>query len=319
MILLLLGSLCVSFLFTGIESGLFALNRVRLRHHARLNERNAARLERLLQKPEHLLLTVSVVTAVANATALVVLVRLLKEPFGLAGYPLAFLLAVPIWVVGLGMIPRAVFRRFPFRTLIRFARLLGFAAVLLSPLLFLVEHFFRPLFRGRLERATSASALREEIRFHIRQSEEAGHFTATERGLFNRILDFRDIHIGEIMIPWSNVVSIDLSTPLPEVVATARRTDFDRLPVLHNGEPVGLLRIFDPLLDPAATGKSVADYMRHLVRCRPDDSVLKVVRQLRAARVSLAVVCNENDMPVGISTIEELISHILAGRLSVKY
>ena len=63
----------ISFLFSGIEAGLLALNPVRLRHRAKSGDHGARRLQKMLKQPERLLITVLLVTNAADIIALIIL------------------------------------------------------------------------------------------------------------------------------------------------------------------------------------------------------------------------------------------------------
>src|SRR5881396_3269899 len=86
----------VSFLFAGIEAGLLSLDQVRLRHQVKLRNRSAMLLDRLLKKPERLLVTILLVTNFADISALLLLTRLLVSRFGTPGFALTILIGLPI-------------------------------------------------------------------------------------------------------------------------------------------------------------------------------------------------------------------------------
>ena len=60
----------VSFIFSGVEAGILSVNRVRLKHHLKLGDRAARKLNRLLARPDRMLITVIVVTNLMNIFAL---------------------------------------------------------------------------------------------------------------------------------------------------------------------------------------------------------------------------------------------------------
>src|SRR5205823_2167138 len=82
----------------GIDAGLTSIDPVRLRSHVKLNRPAAVRLDRLLQKPERLLVTVLLVTNLADILALLLLTRLLVIKFGAAGFALSAIIALPIYL-----------------------------------------------------------------------------------------------------------------------------------------------------------------------------------------------------------------------------
>jgi len=76
----------VSFVFAGIEAGLLSIDPVRLRHHVKQNRPAAVRLNRLLNRPERLLVTVLLVTNLADILALLLLTRRLVWILGSADF-----------------------------------------------------------------------------------------------------------------------------------------------------------------------------------------------------------------------------------------
>src|SRR6266568_214423 len=108
---------------------------VRLRYHVKLNRPAAVRLDRLLKTPERLLVTVLLVTNFADILALLLLTRLLVSRFGTPGFALTILIGLPIYLFVLGVLPKSLFRRFPFRALSPLAGLLEIVMAALWPIL----------------------------------------------------------------------------------------------------------------------------------------------------------------------------------------
>src|SRR3984893_13687551 len=96
----------VSFLFAGIEAGLLSVDPVRLRHHVKQGNPSALRLERLTKRPERLLITVLLVTNMADICGLLLLTKLLVLWFGYAGFFWAIVIALPIYLFVLSVLPK---------------------------------------------------------------------------------------------------------------------------------------------------------------------------------------------------------------------
>lgn len=65
-LIVLVFSIALSFMFSGMESGVLALNRLRIRHLMREGNRRAAVLNNYLENPEDFLWTILVGNTVAN-------------------------------------------------------------------------------------------------------------------------------------------------------------------------------------------------------------------------------------------------------------
>src|ERR1700687_3134873 len=96
----------VSFLFNGIEAGLMSIDPIRLRHHVKQNTPAAIRLNHLLKRPERLLVTILLVTNFADILGLLLLTRRFIQAFGSAGFFAAVLVAVPLYLFVLAVLPK---------------------------------------------------------------------------------------------------------------------------------------------------------------------------------------------------------------------
>ena len=132
----ILGAWAVSFLFAGIEAGLLSVDPVRLRHHVKRRTPGAARLDRLLKHPERLLVTVLLVTNMANILGLLLADEIACRIVWLRAVFLSLVpLALPIYLFVLGVLPKSLFRRFPFRALAALGGVLEGASIVLWPFL----------------------------------------------------------------------------------------------------------------------------------------------------------------------------------------
>ena len=125
----------VSFFFAGIEAGLLSIDPVRLRSHVKKRNTAALRLEQLMKHPERLLITVLLITNMADILGLLLLTKLLVASLGTPGYLVSGVIALPIYLFVLSVLPKALFRRFPFRAMVALAGLLNVISIILWPIL----------------------------------------------------------------------------------------------------------------------------------------------------------------------------------------
>jgi Mg2+/Co2+ transporter CorB len=109
--------LLVSFVFSGIEAGILSVNRVRLKHRVKLRDRAALILELLLERPERILVTVLVVTNLMNIFAITLAASELIARFGTRGYWITLIAFLPVYLLGVELLPKSLFRKFPYRAL----------------------------------------------------------------------------------------------------------------------------------------------------------------------------------------------------------
>lgn len=309
--LLIFACWLVSFLFAGIEAGLLSVDPIRLRYQVNQKKPSALRLSRLSTRPERLLITVLLITNMADILALLLLTRFFVNRFGTIGFFISALLALPIYLFVLGVFPKSLFRRFPFRALAALGGVLETASMALWPLLEIGERLGKQFLQPRAAENARLFAAREELKQIAVQSEREGALTSAERAMIHNVVDFRNVKARDVMLPLAKSITVRQGTPVPEVLKLSRSTDVDRLPVLsQSGDAIGLVNVLDLLFD-YTPGVELAHYTRRIVLAQADEPAYRVIRRLRAARIGLAAIQDERRKLIGIVTGEDLIKRLV--------
>src|ERR1039457_6741520 len=133
--------LCASFLLSGMEAGVFALNRLRVRRLARAGKPSAKLLHGFLEKPENFLWTILVGNTLANFlilgwTLLKLREALLEHRLWIA---VAFAAAVFLFYTLFDLLPKMFFRAHPNQLCLAAAPVFRLVHFVLSPLVAMVE------------------------------------------------------------------------------------------------------------------------------------------------------------------------------------
>lgn len=301
--------LSLSFLLSGIESALLSVSRVRVRHAADEGDARARRLSLLLDDRDALLGAVTVANHVTNLAAFLILAWKLLGVSDLWSYALAFLLSLPVFLVGIEVIPKKLFRRFPFRSLRRLVWLIRIVGV------------FRPLFRSfrlptlREQRTTpSQSAGRDDLARLAENLCEQGQLSPGASALIQRVLQFKSLSTADLMEPLHRGIAVASDVPLGTALILARENQAETLPVLsEDGYFIGILEI-DSLPANAPPDRQVRQHMRALEQVRASDSALRSIQWLRRKGRDVAVVVNDRKEPVGLAHADDLIAPLLRSR-----
>jgi len=231
--------------------------------------------------------------------------------FGYAGFYLALLIALPVYLFVLGVLPKSLFRRFPFRALARMAGVLEFVSMLLWPILELGGRIGR-LILPRRARPGRIFAARDELKQITAQSEREGSITATERAMIHNVVDFRGVRVRDVMVPLAGVVAVQPETSISEAIKLSAAAGVDRLPVITpNGEAMGLINVLDVLLGKNGD-RPLSHYMRRIVMADEEEPAYRIVQRLRAARLGLAAVRDRQRHLRGVVTIEDLVRRLVS-------
>jgi putative hemolysin len=304
----------ISFFFNGIESGLLSIDPVRLRQNVKRRVPAALRLNRLLQHPERLLAIVLLITNAADIVALLLLTSQLFRWSGNAGFLCALVIALPVYLFLLSVLPKSLFRRFPFRALVRLAGMLEFTSILFSPLLELGARLGKLFLPGHAGKRGRLFAAREELKQITSESEREGALTATERAMIHSVVDFRGFKIRDVMVPSAKVAALHSGASTEEALELSASTGLDRLPVVApDGQPAGLVNVLDVLLERDGN-KPLGEYVRRISTTMEDEPTYRVMQQLRGARLGLAAVVDHKNNFRGIVAVEDLVRRLVSAR-----
>src|SRR5437660_6819820 len=113
--LLFAACLVLSFILSGMEAGVFALSRLRIRRQMRAGRRSAKVLHRYLENPENFLWTILVGNTVANFIILGWIIKILHDALGLHHFwfILIFSIIVFLFYGFFDLLPKMFFLIYP--------------------------------------------------------------------------------------------------------------------------------------------------------------------------------------------------------------
>lgn len=310
--LVVLASALASFIFAGIEAGLMSVNRVRLHHFARLRDPAALKLERLLRHPERVLITALIMTNLLNVCAIVLSTLELVRLYGQWGYLICLGAWLPLYIFVLQLLPKALFRRFPFRALAAVASIMRMADLLLSPLVMLGSGLIDLIHPDKKRQEKRLFVARDDVRYFTDDSSQGGEMSAQERAMIHNVLDFRQVSAEELMLPIDRVSTVPAEASVTELLAVSRKDRVDFVPIESaDGRIEGVADIFEVLMEPNAARKNAGVYSRGLLQVAASDPVHQVIRRLRTSRAGLAIVVNSSGRPIGIVNARNLVRRMV--------
>jgi len=297
--------LVISFLFSGTEAGILSLNRVRLRHRLNMNDKAAIKLQRLVSHPERMLVTVLLVTNLTNICTILMVTRSCVLRWGSPwGYVASAAICLPLWQFFLELLPKSLFRRFPYRSLAKLSDMLRVADMVLSPLLVAGTLLLRRARPKPEERKLFAA--REDFKYLTIESERQGTLLPVEREMIQNVMDLGSARARDVMVPIARVRSLPASATVPELLALARETGLERFPLTdHAGNFVALVNVFEVLME-GARKRQVSAYQRRIVTATPVEEAYSIMKKMRAARATLAAVMDGEKGAIGLVGFEDL-------------
>lgn len=302
----------MSFLFSGMEAGLFALSRVRIRQLMRSGNRRAALLHGYLEKPERFLWTILAGNTVANFLLVTLLVTTLygiwplrAGPFWLTLVPALFLLYVL-----LDLLPKMLFRRFPNRLCLFMVRPFSWLTLILIPIVSPLD-WLAKLLAGSERRGGLIFGNREELRALMEGAQNP--LSTEERTLVNRVLSLQKLTVQRVAVPWDQVRRINENAPAGTARALLADSGRSRMPVMSADERsvAGIVTVksllFRPRMDPAET---VRNYMTPALFFDANTRLEEALRQFQRGGHRQAIVVDATHHPVGVVSLTDVLKTI---------
>jgi CBS domain containing-hemolysin-like protein len=294
--------LALSFLFSGMEAGVFALNRLRIRQRMRSGQLSAKLLHG---------------NTVVNFAILGVVVAGLHALLGehRAWFLIAFGVAVFLFYALCDLLPKMLFRLHPNRFCLALARPFRFAHLGMRPLVGLVEWCSRMVLRWTGGKVFTGHLFgnREELRLVMQESAQA--FSSEERAMINRVLDLQNLTVREVATPLAQTATVTADTPVSEVLAKCRDRQLTRLPVweTRDGQQrvagmVGLdTLLYQTGLQP---GQPVAEFVKPAIYLDEDLRLEVALGRLQRSGQRLAIVLSRERREIGILSLQDVLKAV---------
>src|SRR5258706_4871873 len=290
-VLLIDVSVLASAFFAGMETGLISLNRLRLRHQVERKNRRAVVLNGFVENTDRLLGTTLFGTNLSHVVVAVSTSVLAERLFGRhhAVEQIATLTAAALLVILGEIVPKTLFRHYPYRLCILFADALAAMAWLFAPFVAVFGVLMRAISGAELTR--SFFVTREELKSLAKEGEVEGALSSEEREMIHGVFDFPHKTVYDVMVPLARTVTVAPETAVTELYEISKRTGFARFPVRDADKLVGVVNVYELLFDaPAPANAPVKEFIRKSPVVFSTERIDRVLPRLRASRNPISIV-----------------------------
>jgi len=305
-------AMSMSFLFSGMESGLFALSRVRIRQLVRTGDRRAVLLHDYLERPERFLWTILAGNTIANFLLVALLVAALYTRLPVNDPRFWLLLGTALFLMYslLDLLPKVLFRRFPNRLCLLMVVPFRWLAVILTPAVAPLAWLAGRLAGGDL-RAGQIFGNREELRAMMEGAQNP--LSTEERTLINRVLNLQKYTVQRVIVPWENVQRTSESASALAARTLLAETGRSRMPVTtDDGRRVtGVISIKTLLSRPRLEAAERArDYMTPALFFEINTRLEEALKLFQQGGHRQAVVVDASRQPVGTVSLTDVLRTI---------
>jgi Mg2+/Co2+ transporter CorB len=314
---ILFALLILSAFFSAAEIGMMSLNRYKLRHLVKKNNKQAIRVNQMLARPDRLLGVVLIGNTVANILASTIATLLGHRVYGELGVALSTLvLTLAILLFG-EMLPKTLAAIYPQRVAFTASWFLKGLQWILAPIAQTISFFSNGilrLFGISLARVQSEELTGEELRTVV--LETGGFLPVEHQSMVISLLDLEQAVVEDIMIPKSEIVGIDLNLPWPLLLEQLETAQHTRLP-LYRGSIDNLLGMIHArqILNLALEDELTPEQLLRAAEPAyfiPEATLLNMqIMNFRKMKRRSAFVVDEYGDLLGLVTIEDILEEIV--------
>lgn len=318
-VLIILICLAINALLAAYEMAFVSIPRAELRALSRSGNEHAKILIDLRESPERTLSIIQIGITMVGAIAAAVGgagAGDTLEPYFIQNFSFSetsaealslLLVVLPITylsvVVG-ELVPKTLALRNPVRIVLSGAPALFIADRVFSPVITALEWSTQKILKIFFPRSKSTQS--NELTTIVIDS-----FSPVHQRIMLNMADIERKQIKDIMLPWAQVVVVDLSAIPDEVFQVVIHSGHTRLPVKDNGKIVGVLHTKEFIALRELGDTNWQFIIRPVVKIQATDSALGVMNPLQGKKNHMAIVLNQQGQRLGIVTLEDILEEVV--------
>ena len=318
LLIILLG---ISAFFSGSETALMAISRLRLEHLAETVPKKAKRVNQALKAPDKLIGTILLGNNLVNVGMSALATALAISIWGERGIVYVTGVLTLVILIFAEITPKVYAKYFNERVSFLSAPILNLIMILFNPIVAFVTFISNKillLIGIDISRIEKPLMTEEEIRTCIKVGWSDGALTDEERKMLGRVFTLNDKTIGEVMVPAKNMTVVSLNDSIEKIVKTVLATGYSRFPVSRDSRSdiIGFIHSKDLFqLISEEDHHSVEEILRPPIFVLPDKKIDAQLRSFKARKIHQAVVRDYEEQVVGLITLEDILEELVGSIL----
>jgi putative hemolysin len=324
MVILLFVLLGSSAFFSGSETALMAISRLRLKHLAQNKPMRVKLVERVLEKPEKLIGTILLGNNLVNVAMSAIATALAISIWG--GKGIAYVTGVLTLAILIfaEITPKVYAKYFNERVSFITAPILNVIMIILNPVVVAVTYisnkllFLMGIDISKIEKPLMTE---DEILTCIKMGWSDGAISTEERRMLSRVFMLNDKTVGEIMVPKEKMIILDADASMEEIYKVILKTGHTRFPISKGADLdiIGFIHAKDlfRLID-----EKKSDYLKEIIRppyfVPWDIRIDAQLRDFQSRKLHQAIVQDTNRKVAGLLTLEDILEE-LVGSIQDEY
>ena len=232
-------------------------------------------------------------------------------------FVISFIVVTYLHVVLGELAPKSIAIQHTEKLALTYARPLYYFGNVMKPLIWLMNGSARVIIRmlGVNPDAQADAMSEEEIKIIINNSYNGGEINQTELNYMQNIFSFDERHAKDIMVPRTQMVTLNEPFNVDELLETIKEHQFTRYPITEDGDKdhiKGFINVKEFLTE-YASGKTIkiSNYIHELPMISETTRISDALVSMQREHVHISLIIDEYGGTAGILTMEDILEEIV--------
>lgn len=318
-------ALIIRSVFSFLETSITTLRLFKLKELARTTGRYTTLFQTLEKTPHRVLITILIANSFADVTTAALATYIMEKISAHFGFSsgVGFTLGIAVASVGIivfgEILPKSFAKNRGESTFRSMLWLINFVFYALYPLVTALIRFSNYLIyriggKRALENGSQWISSEKEIQFLINYIHEKGIIELEKTEMLQNIFELGRTPVKEIMVPTTDITSINAGTPIKETLEVFSKHHFTRLPVYQDkmDNIIGMVHQKDIFVMLSRNEKKkLRELIRPIMFVPESMKVNQLLREFRQRQMHIAIVINEHGIVTGLITLEDVLEEIV--------
>ncbi|APC97794.1 HlyC/CorC family transporter [Francisella frigiditurris] len=309
--------LCSAF-FSSSETSMMALNKYKLKHLAKKNNKQAKRSLELISRPDNLLVSILIGNTFANILASALLARYSESHFGELGLMVSTIVLTIIILIFGEIIPKSFAAVYPQKLAFPFSLPLKIIIIVSYPLVIALNVISKIILRPfgiKLENSNAEALNKEEIHTVVHESNTK--LGAKNKNMLLGVLELDKIFVQDVMVHHNKIEYIDINQSIDKIKARLIKSKSSNLILCQDNinDVIGVVKMSD-IIQILMSKSSISVARLRKIAIQPyfiPETVSLQSQLINFQKKSLrfAIVVDEYGDVTGTITVEDIMEEIV--------
>lgn len=300
--------LLLSAFFSSSEIAYIVSNRLKIELRSRKNNPSAKSAQYFVDNPQTFFSTLLISNNVVNIAFASLLALLLIEFYQLNDYIILIISTLLILFFG-ELIPKYIAREFADSLILLTAIPLRIISFILYPFVWFTNKISLLFTKFKNDSDNQFELVnRDDLHSLILEGSEVGKVDEEDSDVIKNIIDLSERKVYEAMTPRTDIVGVNIDTPIDEVINVFVDSGYSKLIVYEDNldNIRGVVYVYDMFTNP----KNLNEVIREIIYIPETKRCLEMLNEFLEKQISITVVVDEFGGTAGIITVEDIIEEL---------